>query len=466
MAEGSIKTIRETPRDVQVIYEADVVVVGGGPAGIGAAISAARGGAKTVLVERYGHLGGMATGGQVLMWPNPFATPEPWKWPGICQEVIDRCDKLGGAMHPGKDEVGSTDPEVVKYWAQRTFGGARGMVGASVYFDQELLKCVLNDMIEDAGVKLFLDAWGSRALVENNKLTGIIFESKSAGGRAVLGKIVIDTTGDGDIFCDAGAEFDDKIDHEARSGQLALVFRLGGVDTMKFTKFRMEEPEKHKEIVEKQATIWSEEFKTVLKPGTMNPYHMVPQATPRNDVVWVNNWIKGRSPINVEDLTWVEVNIRKAMLIFTDFVKNNFPGFENCFIMDTCSQLGTRGSRRLIGKHYVTFDDLRSSRSYEDNAVTLRGRPVAPGSDNTPSYNYIPYSALVPVKMDGLLAAGRCYSSDQVANNMSNLIPHCIAMGQVAGNAAAIAIKSKVEPRNIDYPILKKALTQQGLLLP
>jgi hypothetical protein len=437
--------------------------VGGGPAGCGAAIAAARNGAKTVLVERYGHLGGMATGGQVLMIPQVFAGSEPWKMVGICQEIIDRCDALGGCMHPSKEEVGSSDPEVVRHWALRTFGMMRERVGFSAYFDQEILKCVLNDMVEEAGVKLFLHSWASRAIVDQGTVQGTTFESKS-GRQAILGKITIDTTGDGDMFASAGAEFDGAIDRELRSSQLALVFRLGNVDVMKFTEFRQSEPDKHRELARKMEGIWSEEFKSVLNPGVINPYHMVPQATPRDDVIWVNNWVKGRSPINVEDLTWVEVNIRKAMLLWHDFVKKNFPGFEKSFIIDTASQLGTRGSRRLVGEHVVTAEELRAGKTYDDSIIAFRGR--APRGAEGESHTYIPYRSLVPVSMEGLLVAGRCYSSDPIANNMTNLIPHCIAMGQAAGTAAVLATKNKVEPRKVDYRMLQESLSAEGVSLP
>ncbi len=456
------KTIHEAARDVKVFHEADVVVVGGGPGGIGAAISAARSGAKTILVERYGHLGGMATGGQVLMVPQVFAGVEPWQMVGICQEWVDRCDALDGCLHPSKKEVGSKDPELVKYWALRTFGMRGDQIRFSAFFDQEMLKCVCNDLVEEAGVKLLLHSWACRAIVAKNKVKGITFESKS-GYQAILGKVIIDSTGDGDLFQSAGAAFDESNDPKLRSSQLALVFRLGNVDIMKFTTFRMEQPEKHKELIEKMSAIWSDEFKATLNPGIMNPYHLVPQATSRPDVVWVNNWIKGRSPTNVEDLTWVEVNMRKAMRIWYKFVKKNLPGYENSFIMDTASQLGTRGSRRLIGEYTITRDDLMSPKVHDDTVVMFR-RMGPPGE--APAAACFPYRALVPKEIDGLLTAGRSFSSDAFANNMANLIPHCVATGQAAGTAAALAVKAKVEPRKVDYKALQKALRAQGIPMP
>ncbi len=456
------KTVREPARDIKVCQEADVVVVGGGPGGIGAALSAARSGAKTVLVERYGHLGGMATGGQVLMVPHVFAGVEPWRLVGVCQEWVDRCEPLDGCLHPSREEVGSKDPEIIKRWALRTFGMIGDQVRYSVYFDQEMLKCVLNDLVEEAGIKLYLHSWGTRAVVAKNKVKGVIFESKS-GRQAIMAEITVDTTGDGDLFPSAGAAFDDSWDPKLRSSQLALVFRVANVDVVKFTTFRLENPEKHRELKEKMDAIWSDEFKAALNPGAMNPYYLLPQATPRPDVIWVNNWIRGRSTLNVEDLTWVEVNMRKAMRTWHSFVKKNYPGYENSFIMDTASQLGTRGGRRLCGEYTITRDDLTDPRVHEDTVVMFR-RMAPPGQ--APSAVYFPYRALVPKEVEGFLTAGRSFSSDAFVNNMTNLIPHCVATGQAAGTAAALAVKAKVEPRKVDYQALQKALQAQGIPLP
>ena len=458
----TVKTIREPAQDVRVYHEADVVVVGGGPGGIGAALSAARSGAKTILVERYGHLGGMASGGQVLMVPQVFAGIEPWRLLGVCQEWVDRCEPLDGCLHPSKEEVGSKDPAIVKSWALRTFGMIGDQVRYSVYFDQEMLKCVLNDLIEEAGVKLLLHSWACRALVDKNKVKGITFESKS-GRQAILGKVIIDTTGDGDLFPSAGAAFDESKGDNLRSSALALVFRVANVDVVKFTTWRMDNPEKHKALKEKMDAIWSEEFKAALKPGTMNPYHLVPQATPRPDVVWVNNWIQNRSTSNVDDLTWVEVNMRKAMRIWHKFAKANMPGYEKSWIIDTASQLGTRGGRRLTGEYTITRDDLMSPKVHDDTVVMFR-RMGPPGQAATAAC--FPYRALVPKEVEGLLTAGRSFSSDPFANNMANLIPHCVATGQAAGTAAALAVKAKIEPRKVDYKALQKALKSQGFPMP
>ena len=443
--------ILEPAREINVCYEADVVVVGGGPAGHSAAVAAARNGAKTVLVERYGHLGGMATGGLVIAIPHMSDGTKEQQIAGLCQEWVDRLDTVGGALHPKREELGSRDEKTVDYWSRFFSFVVDGAVRQSIIVVRELLKCVLNDMVEEAGVKLFLHSWGSQAIVNDGQVQGVTFESKS-GRQAIQGKVIIDTTGDGDIFSSAGAEFNYAKDTGLRSSQLALVFRLGNVDFMKFSDFKKAEPQKYEE--------------SRKKIQEMTGITFLPLPSSRNDVMWVNNWVPGLSHLSVEDLTSVEVKIRKLMLPVSDYLRRNIPGFENCFILDTASQLGTRGSRRLIGEHVLTSEDLQSSTVYEDTIAVFPGlrRPV--GEIGNKRHTYIPYRTLVPKKIEGLLVAGRCFSSDPVANNMYNLIPHCAAMGEAAGTAAALAVKHEVSPRQVDYKLLQKCLIKQGVPLP
>ena len=178
------KTVSEPARQIEVADVTDVVVVGGGPAGVAAAIAAGRSGAKTVLVERYGHLGGMATGGLVILIPHLSDGFKGQQVVGICQEMVGRLDALGAVVHPRYEDLGSTDPELIRKWKEYLFFVVGGKVRMSVLVDPEILKCVLNDMMEEAGVKLFLHSWGTQALVEENRVRGVIFESKSGGRRS------------------------------------------------------------------------------------------------------------------------------------------------------------------------------------------------------------------------------------------------------------------------------------------
>ena len=417
------KTVHESPRETNILTEADVVVVGAGPAGVTAAIAAAREGADTILMDRYGHLGGMATGGLVLMF-SPSA--------GQGQEWMDRLNKVNG-VH---DLSRTSEPE----W------------GHTKMVDPELLKCTLNDMTLEAGVRLFLHSWSSAAVVDNNTVKGIIFESKS-GRQAIMGKVIIDATGDGDVYASAGAEFDASLDKGYRTSEMAMVFRIGGIDFDKFAEFRKAQPQ---------------EWVAMRSQGfELAGFHIAPIPGQRPDVFWVNNFIRGKNCLNIDDLNWVETNVRKIMIPLASYYKKTVPGFENSYLYDSASQIGTRGSRRLVGAHVLTGEEAKAGKKFDDTVLIFpRGVPLSWPADRPPENVEMPYRCLLPAKLEGLLAAGRCFSSDQAANSMFNVISHCIQMGQAAGTAAALAVQSKVQPRDIDITALQKRLIAQDVELP
>jgi len=417
----SVETISEPAKKIKVFAEAQVVVVGGGPGGVSAAIAAAREGADTILIERYGHLGGMASGGLVLMMDQ---------WPaGLCYEWFERLSALEGGI---RDISKTKEPGLSKH---------------SWMMDPELLKCILNDMTLKSKVRLFLHSWGASAITEDNGVKGVIFESKQ-GRQAILGEVIIDCTGDGDIFASAGAEFDGLVDQQLRSSQIASVYRIGNIDFDKFSDFRANEPDKWQKM--------RDEFDAIAG------FHMGPVPASRPDVMWMNSFIRGRSTLKVEDLTFIETTIRKAMLPVHEYFKKNVPGFEKAYLYDSASQIGTRGSRRLIGEHTLTKKELDEHKTFAD-AIGVFPKGAAP---NAPRNVPLPYGCLVPVKVDGLLVAGRNFSADPVVNNMFNVIPHCVVMGQVAGTAAALAAKNKVAPRKVDLKALRTRLSAQGTEMP
>jgi len=297
--------------ETKVIHEADVVVVGGGPGGHSAAIAAARNGAKTVLLERYGHLGGMASGGIVIQIPHMSDGGKDPVTAGLTLEWLERLDKLeGGTLHPRIDQIGSSDPALIKYWRRFMGNVLNGHIEHTAWVDTELTKCILNDMVEDAGIKLYLHSWGTKAIVKNGKVNGVIFESKS-GRQAVLGKVIIDGTGDGDLLPSSGAEFDGKVDFGTRSAALALVFRIGNCDYQKYCDFKESQPQKYEALIQELAAV----------AGT----RLLPLPSPRNDVMWVNNWIQGLDCTNVEHLTKLEVDMRKMMRKGFRFLEKELP---------------------------------------------------------------------------------------------------------------------------------------------
>ena len=235
-------TYVEPAKEIRVVKETDVIVVGGGPGGVASAVCAARNGARTVLIERYGHLGGMATGGLVNIIPNLSDIRGKQHIFGLNQELIERLDQRGGTTYPQKSDWGSDDKRVVDYYhdanlgwfyLKKDFSSGTERVIYTAVVDPEILKDELNDMVLESGADLYLHSWGCRPIVENNTVKGVIFESKS-GRQAILGQVTIDSTGDGDMFVRAGAAFDDKLNPKLRTAMLANVFWFCNVDLAKF----------------------------------------------------------------------------------------------------------------------------------------------------------------------------------------------------------------------------------------
>ncbi len=442
------KSIKEAPRETKVCRTADVVVVGGGPGGIGAALAAARNGADTVLIERYGHLGGMGTGGLVTIIPDLADNNGKQVIAGITQEWIERLDKREAADYPKKEHWGSRDKKLVDYYMNRSFFYATSnRVGYSAHIDAEISKCILNDMMEEAGVKTYLHAWGTEPVMESNKVKGVIFESKS-GRQAVLAKVVIDSTGDGDLLPYAGADFETHIDRTMRIASLSFSYWIDNVDLKKFQDYKTNNKKDY-----------NDKMRTVRKAGG-NAGFMTSNLKNQENVVWCFPRYANTCQYDVEELTRVEFLGRKEMLITHDFYKNNVPGFENSFIVLSNMQLGTRGGRRVVGEYVLVEKDMDKTEPFEDTIA------IFPNTDPKKLLMYMPYRCLIPRKVDNMLVACRAFSSDMVINEFFNLIPHCIALGEAAGTAAALATNAGVDVRKVDIKTLQTALKKGGVILP
>jgi len=439
----------EPAREVEICDEAEVIVAGGGPGGHSAAIAAARSGARTVLIERYGYLGGMSTGGLVTLIHSMSDGTNNRVIGGLCQEWIDRLDAWGAADHPADDEVGSTDPEVLKRFPGLFFA-VQGHLIYGARLDPEVLKCVLNDMVEESNVELYLHSWVVQAIVEKGVVKGVIIESKS-GRKAILGKVVIDATGDGDLLPATGVEFETRVTIDNRLSTPALTFELANVDVSKNDKFRLEHPDQHSALMEELEALggFTRYFRTMSK---------------RQGVVHFNMFLKGYDVLNVKDLTRIEVETRKRIMITYEFFKKRVPGFEGCFIMITAPQVGVRGSRRLVGQYTLTEKDAFSGEPFDD---TIAEFPPLKGNFPEHPHVFVPYRVLVPKSpVEGLLVAGRTFSSDEVMNEHYNTISHCIAMGQAAGTAAALAVETGGSVRHVDCKVLQQRLMAAGVPLP
>ena len=422
-------------------------------ASIAAAVAAARNGADTVLVERYGVLGGMATGGVVTILPNLSDMYGKQQIAGQTQEWIDRMNKRQATAYPPRELWGCKDKRQVKEWFERSFFYTRlDMVIYSVLFDAEILKCVLNDMVEEAGVKTILHAWGTRPIVDGNTVRGVIIESKS-GRQAILGKVVIDSTGDGDLLLPSGAECDTRMLPKLRITNMAFPFWIGNIDMKKAEEFKTSQPEKYDELMQELMSLGvaARYLKDLVR------YH--------EGVVWFHPFYPSKDQADVAELNRVELEGRKKMLITYDFYRKHVPGFENSYITLSSPQLGTQGGRRVIGEYVLTEKDMVSDEIFEDTIAIFADNDNGEISAKHPNI-CIPYRSLVPKKIEGLLVACRAFSSECGFNEYFNLIPHCIALGQAAGTAAALAVKAGIKPREVDYGALQEHLTHQGVILP
>ncbi len=428
--------IQEPATEVRIAAQSDVVVVGGGPAGTAAALAAARNGASVTLLERYNHLGGLASGGMVLvlddMWDNH---QREISVRGVCLEMIERMSSLGLAEYPRQQEWGAM-PESVRRWKRwGTFDfhsrEKPHPICFAAAFDPDGWKRVSLEWTQAAGVNLRLHSWFSRTLVEDGVVKGVVCDTKN-GREAILGSVVIDTTGDLDVAASAGAP------HVRGSYIVTTVFRLGGVDTDAAERFEEQEPAAFQAI--------DREIKQVL--GGAWEYWWL--KTPLPGVVWCNcPHMPGMDGLKVEDLTRAEVQGRRTIHKVIELVRAKLPGFESCFLVDMAPQTGIRQTRLLEGEHVMSKDDVSQRVRFADSVA--RGRDY-----------YYPYRTLLPRSVDNLLVAGRHYSSTSAAQKISREIPPCMAMGEAAGVAAAMAADAGIRVRDIDVKKLQTLLRAQG----
>jgi glycine/D-amino acid oxidase-like deaminating enzyme len=428
--------IQEPAAAARVVARADVVVVGGGPAGMAAAIAAARNGAKVTLLERYSHLGGLASGGMVLVLDDMWdAHNREISVRGVCMTMIERLARLKLATFPRAHEWGNL-PDSYRRWAR---WGAFDFhshekphpVCFAAAFDPDGWKRVALEWVAEMGVDLRLHSWFSRAVVEDGAIKGVVCETK-AGREAILGDVVIDATGDLDVAASAGAP------HIKGSYIMTTVFRLGGVDTDAAENFEYAEPAAF-------AALDKEAKKRI--GGSWQHWWL---KTPLQGVVWCNcPHMAGLDGLKVEDLTHAEMQGRRHIAALVDYVRGNMPGFERCYVVDVAPQTGVRQTRLLDGEYVVDKEDLAQRTRFADT--------VARGRDYT-----TPYRSMLPRNVENLLIAGRHYSATPAAQKISREIPPCMAMGEAAGVAAALALDTGVRVRDVDVAQLQRMLRAQG----
>ena len=455
----SATTILESARTLPIAYEADVAVLGGGPAGLAAAVAAAREGARVILVEKNGYMGGNATAGLLSYLigmyasaPTPDGTREQVVH-GITQEVVERLDARGATYRLPRDP--------------------------NVCFDPEDFKTVADDLAAEAGVHVVFHSWLAAAVTEGDTVHAAVLESKS-GRRALRAAAFVDATGDADLTAFAGAPFEKGhvgSQHPAFLQPVSTLFRVGNVDEARWTAHIQANPGDYKFKESAQRAI-ADGFFDGLPRGDLF-YAKLPHA---GDGVVSAGRVLGVDGTDADDLTRAEQAGRRQVWQILDFLRRYAPGFKNAFVSAIAPQVGIRETRRILGQYVLTGDDVVDARRFPDTIarsgsnidihnpsgrgifgnLDVKRRTLSPGG----TYD-IPYRSLVPRGLTNVLAAGRCISADYQAHGSTRLTAQCMSTGQAAGIAAErIAAGSTAAAVNVR--VLQERLVSQGanLLLP
>ena len=432
-----MKTYTEPARTIPVAAETEVLIAGGGPAGIGAALGAARAGAKVMIVEQSNALGGMATGGMMSHWSGGSTSP-------LLDEIMHRaCESTSLPKNPNE--------------------------GYSWCISHECLKSTLLQMMDEAGVKVQLYTQIADVIMDGNRVAEISTESKS-GWEAIMAKGVIDATGDGDVAARAGAEYELGREGDHLCQPVTLMFRIGGVD-----------------------------YSRAIFPGSFESYIDVPKGEiqalgksvlthPAGHVLLYRTRIPGEVCVNmtnvinidatdVRQLTEAEKVCRRQMDEMIPFLREYAPGYEDCYLVTSASNVGVRETRHFKGLYTVTAEDILEARVFDDwiaarnyfnfDIHSLKG----PGLDENGAQKHfhskgvytIPYRACVPVRIDSLLLSGRNISGTHKAHSNYRVMPMCLNIGQGVGTAAAIAAGENILPRNVDVKKVQALLGKAGV---
>lgn len=440
--------INEPSRKTPILGEYDVVVLGGGPAGISAAAAAARTGRSTILVERYGFLGGAGTAAGLSTFCGLHANihgEHKQVIHGLADEILGRLEKLGGLNTPHLSLAN-------KITAQA--------------YDISAYKIAADELLVSSGVKVLFHAFGVGMVRRSDReIDALIVESKS-GRSAIRGQIFIECSGDGDLAAWAGAPFE-LGDGAGNMLYPSTMFRIIGVDPVKAGRAW--------EIIPKL-------MDEAAKNGRRFPRRAALVRPQKNPIEWRANVTQIKNPdgspvsgIDVEQMSYGEIEGRRQCWDVFEFIKSVTPGFENAYIVEIAPQIGIRETRRVVGEYMLSESDILECASFPDS-IGVNGWPVEahvsgnvvlkfPRIPESRGFNQLPYRMIVPKGIDNLFIAGRCASMTHDGQSSARVSGPCFAMGQAAGTAADLALKAGVPPRGVDVGALQHRLETDGAYL-
>ena len=440
-------TITEPERRTEVYGEFDVIVLGGGPAGIAAAVAAAKAGRSTLLVERYGFLGGMGTAAGVTNFCGLHANVHGEirrVVHGVASELLERIDRLGGLNEP-----------------HALFGKTVAQA-----YDTAAYKIAADGLMQSAGVRLLFHAWACGAVMASpRRVHALLVETKS-GRRAVVGRTFIDASGDGDLAAWAGVPYD----HGDGTGNFlypSTMFRLNGIDP------------------QRAGRAWEVIPKLMLEAEAQGRYRF-PRKTPivrpqKSGIEWrvnltqlANAQGQAMDGTDADELTAAEVLGRRQIAEVAGFLRE-VPGFERSYIVDIAPQVGIRETRRVRGLYQLTERDVLDCASFPDT-IGVNGWPLElhlkgdvefrwPKIPESRGFNHLPYRMVVPEGADNLWVAGRCASMSHEAQSAARVTGACFVMGQAAGTAADLALGAGGAAENVDVAALQARLERDGVFL-
>ena len=424
-------------QEIPVRNSYDVLVAGSGPSGICAAVSAARMGARTALVERYGALGGSLSFGNV----GPVMG-------SVARGTLR--DELTGRLKVGFNDI-------------------QGRVGR--VHDTTSVPRVLAEFLDENGVDVYLQSPVAAAMMDGRRVRGLVVAGKK-GLYGLEGKVTVAATGDGDVAAFAGAAFEIGREGDGRLQPVTLMYTLAGVEEPAITCIGEEDNVQFQGERFLDFTARCVE-QGILPPNTQSvrlyksnvPGERLVNTTQMNDI----------NPLNEEEVFRAELALRRQIVQITEFLRAYVPGFQHCFVKTTAMTLGVRESRRIRGLYMLTDDDMRQARRFEDVVVhranfvidihNPTGGGQADGLAEVVKPYDIPYRCLIPEATDGLVLSGRCISGTHRAHASYRIMTVCMALGEASGVTAALSAQRNVAPRDLDYRAVQEQLQKNGATL-